>query len=514
MGEVRRRHRGSYSQCDARSRSEAECAHVHTSFSLNPLLPSLSTSRSVSSSSQAARGRRRKACFIDRFFSCKMEEQGQAEVDEVPSYFLCPITLDVMRDPVTLPTGITYDRHAIHRWLRLAGAAKSATCPLTKLPVAPDCDPTPNHTLRRLIHSWCAIHRPDALAQRVGVSTPLKTASADDNRARLAKLVSLLADVNRRDRETLATLREIRDAVAEGEQGRELVAAALPGVADALFAVLVRTSAPETANAALDVICSLRLSESERCLVRVVDRDGMALVDALVSMLQRSDAEAASRARAASLLADVTACMVPSRAAFLPEQVFVESVRLLRDDDGGASTTKAALRVLAGATSHGRNRIKAAEAGAVAALVDVLLADGGWRRSWCELALCALDRLCGCAEGRAALVAHGAGVAAVGEKVVGTSAAASGKAVRVLRSVARHAATAEVVREMAATGTVGKLCLVAASAPGTGPEDEHWCDERTRERARETLRLHARAWRGSPCLHPKMHALYPRSFDL
>uniref|UniRef100_A0ACD5WR22 Uncharacterized protein n=1 Tax=Avena sativa TaxID=4498 RepID=A0ACD5WR22_AVESA len=446
-----------------------------------------------------------------------MEEQGQAEVDEVPSYFLCPITLDVMRDPVTLPTGITYDRHAISRWLRLAGAAKSATCPLTKLPVAPDCDFTPNHTLRRLIHSWCALHRPDALEQHVVVSTPLKTASADDNRARLAKLVSLLADVNRRERETLlATLREIRDAAAEGEQGRELVAA-LPGVADALFAVLVRTSAPETANAALDVICSLRLSESERCLVRVVDRDGMALVDALVSMLQRSDAEAATRARAASLLADVTACMAPSRAASLPEHVFTESVRLLRDDDGGASTataTKAALRVLAGATSHGRNRIKAAESGAVAALVDVLLADGGRRRSWCELALCALDRLCGCAEGRAALVAHGAGVAAVGEKVVGTSAAASGKAVRVLRSVARHAATAEVVREMAATGTVGKLCLVAASAPGTGPEDGHWCDERTRERARETLRLHARAWRGSPCLHPKMQALYPCSFDL
>ncbi|XP_051219938.1 E3 ubiquitin-protein ligase PUB23-like [Lolium perenne] len=416
--------------------------------------------------------------------------EDQAVEVEVPSYFLCPITLDVMRDPVTLPTGITYDRHAIHRWLRLADGATSATCPLTKLPVAPDCEPTPNHTLRRLIHSWCA-RNPGAAGDSIErISTP----PASANRARLGLLVPRLADPKKPERETLAALREIRDVASESEPGRELVAA-FPGATDALFAVLVSTSASSEADMALDAISSLRLAEP--CLVRAVDRDGMALVDALVSMLQR-DADAVSRARAAMLLADVTACMAPSRASALPEQVFAEAVRLLRENDGGASTaaTKAALRVLAGATSYGRNRIKAAEAGAVAALVEVLLVDGGRRRAWCELALCALDRLCGCAEGRAALVAHGAGVAVVGEKLVGTSAAASGKAVRVLRSVARHAATAEVVREMVATGAVTKLCAVAVS-----PETQ----ERTRERAQETLRMHAEAWRSSPCIHPNRY---------
>ncbi|XP_037474971.1 E3 ubiquitin-protein ligase PUB23-like [Triticum dicoccoides] len=422
---------------------------------------------------------------------------------EVPSYFVCPITLDVMRDPVTLPTGITYDRHAIHRWLRLA-----ASCPLTKLPVAPDCEPTPNHTLCRLIRSWCALHRPDD-----AVDHTMKSAPADC--ARLAALVSRLADAKnkRPSQEALAALRELRDVVAEGERGRELVAA-VPGSADALLDVFVSsaTSAPENSAAALDVISSLRLPE--RCLARAVDRDGAALVGALVSTLQGHsgpDADAASRARAAVLLADVMACMSPSRAASLPEQAFVEAVRLLRGDDGmGASTsmaTKAALRVLAGATAHGRNRVKAAEAGAVAALVDMLLlVNGERRRAWCELALCALNRLCGCAEGRAALVAHGAGVAAVGAWVAGASMAASAKAVRVLRSIARHTATVAVVQEMAATGAVGKLCLVAASVP---EEEWQWCDERTRERARETLRLHARAWRSSPCLHPTLQALYP-----
>ncbi|KAM0876149.1 hypothetical protein ACQ4PT_036358 [Festuca glaucescens] len=170
-----------------------------------------------------------------------MEEQA-VEV-EVPSYFLCPITLDVMREPVTLPTGITYDRHAIHRWLRLADGATSATCPLTKLPVAPDCEPTPNHTLRRLIHSWCARNPGAAVDSIERISTPLASA----NRARLGPLVFRLADPKKPERETLAALREIRDVAGESEPGRELVSA-FPGAADALFAVLVSTSAPSEAD--------------------------------------------------------------------------------------------------------------------------------------------------------------------------------------------------------------------------------------------------------------------------
>jgi hypothetical protein len=186
--------------------------------------------------------------------------------------------------------------------------------------------------------------------------------------------------------------------------------------------------------------------------------------------------------------------------ASLPEQVFGEVVQLIRDKQvSGRAATKAALHVLVGTAPWGRNRVKAVDAGAVAALVDMLL-DGPERRA-CELALGALDRLCGCAAGRAELVAHGAGVAAVGGKALRVSDVATDKAVRVLRSVARHAATAAVLQEMAQTGVVGTLCVVAQSEEQYG--------ERTRERARETLRRHARAWRSSPCLHHHLQAMYP-----
>ncbi|CAO1943515.1 unnamed protein product [Urochloa humidicola] len=400
---------------------------------------------------------------------------------EVPCYFVCPISLDMMRDPVTLPTGITYDREGIERWLLTAG-----TCPLTKQAVPAGCDPTPNDTLRRLIQSWCALHA----VERVP-TTPKPKPPAD--RARVAALVSRIATNFRSpaapQQDLLAALRELRDVAAESERSRTLVAA-VPGAVDVLAAVFAATTG-SVADDALEIMSSLHLSE--QWLARVANE----LVGALVSALQRPNP--ASRARAALLLQNATAAMSPTRLVSLPEQLFRELVRLIREKVSKPAT-KAALHVLAATAPWGRNRVKAVDAGAVAALVDTLC-DGPERRA-CELALGALDRLCGCAEGRAALVAHGAGVAAVGVRAFRVSEVATDKAVRVLRSVARHAATAAVVQEMAHTGVVGTLCVVAQS--------DHYGD-RTRDRARETLRLHARAWTTSPCLHPHLQATYPSS---
>ncbi|XP_062185288.1 E3 ubiquitin-protein ligase PUB23-like [Phragmites australis] len=409
-----------------------------------------------------------------------MEEQQQVEV---PCYFLCPISLHIMQDPVTLPTGITYDRDGIERWLLTAG-----TCPLTKQPVPPDCDPTPNHTLRRLIQSWCALHAADGVER-------LPTPKPPADRARVASLVSQIDAKTLSPQELLATLRELRDVAAESERNMKLIAA-VPGAVDILAAVFVAsaTKSENTAacDEALEIICSLQ--PSEQCLVRVIETNE-ALVDALVSALQRSNTT--SRVHAALLLDDVTAVMSPNRLVSLQEQVFREIVQLLRDKVSKPAT-KAALHVLVGTALWGRNRVKAVDAGAVPVLIDMLF-DGPERRS-CELALGALDRLCGCAEGRAELVAHGAGVAAVGKMALRVSDVATDKAVRVLRSVAKHAATAAVVQQMAQAGVVGTLCLVAQSEQ---------CGERTRERAWETLRLHARAWRSSPCLHRHLQAMYP-----
>ncbi|KAB1211345.1 U-box domain-containing protein 20 [Morella rubra] len=72
----------------------------------------------------------------------------------IPSLFRCPISLDLMKDPVTLPTGITYDRENIERWIE----ADNQTCPVTNQ-VLNSFDQIPNHALRKMIQDWCVENR-------------------------------------------------------------------------------------------------------------------------------------------------------------------------------------------------------------------------------------------------------------------------------------------------------------------------------------------------------------------
>ncbi|XP_030543700.2 U-box domain-containing protein 27-like [Rhodamnia argentea] len=73
----------------------------------------------------------------------------------VPSFFRCPISLDVMTSPVSLCTGVTYDRASIQRWLD----GGNNTCPAT-MQVLHSRDFVPNLTLQRLIRIWSDSARP------------------------------------------------------------------------------------------------------------------------------------------------------------------------------------------------------------------------------------------------------------------------------------------------------------------------------------------------------------------
>lgn len=74
-----------------------------------------------------------------------------AELDlaEIPSVFVCPISLEPMQDPVTLCTGQTYERSNILKWFSLG----RYTCPTTMQELWDD-SVTPNKTLYHLIHTW------------------------------------------------------------------------------------------------------------------------------------------------------------------------------------------------------------------------------------------------------------------------------------------------------------------------------------------------------------------------
>nr|BAD46228.1 putative serine/threonine protein kinase [Oryza sativa Japonica Group] len=67
----------------------------------------------------------------------------------VPSYFICPIQQDVMRDPLIAADGFTYEAEAIREWFD----SGHYTSPMTNLDL-PHRDLLPNHALRSAIQEW------------------------------------------------------------------------------------------------------------------------------------------------------------------------------------------------------------------------------------------------------------------------------------------------------------------------------------------------------------------------
>ncbi|XP_028759058.1 U-box domain-containing protein 11-like [Neltuma alba] len=68
----------------------------------------------------------------------------------IPEDFLCPISLELMKDPVIVATGQTYERSYIQRWI----ACGNVTCPKTRQKLE-NLNLTPNYVLRSLINQWC-----------------------------------------------------------------------------------------------------------------------------------------------------------------------------------------------------------------------------------------------------------------------------------------------------------------------------------------------------------------------
>ncbi|KAK8489035.1 hypothetical protein V6N11_013196 [Hibiscus sabdariffa] len=397
-----------------------------------------------------------------------------------------------MRDPVTISTGITYDRESLERWLF---SCKNRVCPVTKQALHGDSDLTPNHTVRRLIQEWCTLNASRGIERIPTPKPPI-------DKTQIAKLIK---DAKEFPEMQVKCLKRLRSITLEGERNRSCLEAA--GAVEFLVSIIKNYDSSllmeiesnegceviKASDEALSILHHIKVSES--CLKRIVGNDNE-FVESLVQILKNGSYQ--SRTYATMLLKDVFELADPIHLISLTPEFFAEIVRTLRDQIS-QQATKAALKLLVELFPWGRNRIKAVEGGAVFVLVELLLESSNKRTS--ELALIVLDQLCGCAEGRAELLNHGAGLAMVSKKIFRVSNAASERAVRILSSICRYSATSRVVQEMLQVGVVAKLCLVLQLENGY----------KSKERAREILRLHARVWRNHSCIPSHLLSSYPSS---
>ncbi|KAF2309616.1 hypothetical protein GH714_004298 [Hevea brasiliensis] len=128
----------------------------------------------------------------------------ELESMEVPSVFICPISLYPMQDPVTLCTGQTYERSNILKWFSLG----HYTCPTTMQELWDDTV-TPNRTLQQLIYSWFS-QKYLAMKKR-----------AEDVQGRAVELLDTLKKVKGQAR--VQALKELRQVVTAHATAKKTV---------------------------------------------------------------------------------------------------------------------------------------------------------------------------------------------------------------------------------------------------------------------------------------------------
>ncbi|XP_017279951.1 WD repeat, SAM and U-box domain-containing protein 1 [Kryptolebias marmoratus] len=83
--------------------------------------------------------------LLRKIEALKAEQSGS----EAPDEFLCPITRELMKDPVIAADGYSYERVSIESWIR----GKNKTSPMTNLPLQTTLL-TPNRSLKMAITRW------------------------------------------------------------------------------------------------------------------------------------------------------------------------------------------------------------------------------------------------------------------------------------------------------------------------------------------------------------------------
>ncbi|GLT47689.1 hypothetical protein SLA2020_213640 [Shorea laevis] len=393
---------------------------------------------------------------------------------EIPNYFICPISLQIMKDPVTVVTGITYDRDSIEHWLF---TTRNNTCPVTKQPLPRDSDLTPNHTLRRLIQAWCTENA------SLGVDR-IPTPKPSLDRFYVRKLLKDLEDPKLQ----MKTLRQLDLFAAENERNRSYMAeAAVPKAMISFIITCFKEGRVDGLEEALSIFQLIRISPAETKLI-FSDQYNHHIIESLTWVLGCEFRNHLTiKSHAVLVLKSVVENSKSSFLERLKPELFEQIMPLMRQD--GSVTQeglKAALHLLLHVCPWNRNRRKMIENGAVSTLLDLEL--GQLERRSTELVLGILFHLCSCADGRAQFLAHKGSIAAVKKRIMRVSAVADDRAILILLLISRFSRTKIVSEEMLKVGVAAKLCMVL----------QNDCATYLKDKAMEILRLHSDVWKDSP----------------
>nr|ACG28830.1 spotted leaf protein 11 [Zea mays] len=278
------------------------------------------------------------------------EEVKKPDSVAIPEDFRCPISLELMRDPVIVSTGQTYERAFIQRWIDCG----NRTCPKTQQKLQ-NLSLTPNYVLRSLILQWCEEKGMEPPSRSKSDGSPLEVAG---NRLAIEALVRNLSSSSLDERKSAAA--EIRSLAKKSTDNRILLAesSAIPALVK-----LLSSKDPKTQEHAVTALLNLSIYDQNKELVVVAG----AIVP-ITQVLRTGSMEARENAAAAIFslsLMDDNKIMIGSTPGAI--EALVELLQ-----SGSSRGKKDAATALFNLCIYQANKVRAVRAGILVPLIRML----------------------------------------------------------------------------------------------------------------------------------------------
>lgn len=298
----------------------------------------------------------------------------------IPDDFRCPISLELMKDPVIVSTGQTYERSCIQKWLD----AGHKTCPKTQQSLLHTAL-TPNYVLKSLIALWCETNGIELPKKQGNGPNKISGGGLDCDRAAIDVLLQKL--VNGNAEQQRAASGELRLLAKRNADNRVCIAeaGAIP-----LLVELLSSTDHRTQEHAVTALLNLSINEANK--VSIVNAGA---ITEIVDVLKSGSMEARENAAAALFslsVVDENKVQIGAAGAIPP------LIDLLCQ--GTPRGKKDAATAIFNLSIYQGNKVRAVRAGIVPPLVRLLKDLGG---GMVDEALAILAILASHQEGKAAI---------------------------------------------------------------------------------------------------------------
>ncbi|PON67370.1 Coatomer beta subunit [Parasponia andersonii] len=353
----------------------------------------------------------------------EIHADGNGEMElTVPGHFRCPISLDLMKDPVTLTTGITYDRQSIETWIE----AGNVTCPITNQELR-NLEPIPNHAIRKMIQDWCVENRSRGVERIPTPRTPISSFEVSEIVSKIA------AAVERRDCSCCRDLvAKVKSSAKESERNKRCLVNNGAGKAlSAAFEAFSQAGFEENGVVLEEILSALTFvfPLDEESKTRLLGSS--CSLNCMVRFLEAGDL--AGRRNSVLLMKQIVSSSDYREIVALSEinGALEALVKLIKEPVCPTATKSSLIIIYRMLVSSPPEKFgeRFVEIGLVPLLIEMLV-DGD--RSVCDKALGVLDRICRNRPGREAARGHSLTVPVLVKKVLRISDLATEFSVSVL----------------------------------------------------------------------------------